>query len=262
MDLQESKTVLNKYGWRKDSLDKRDLLFKVSAPITGLPTNIDLRSLMPPVYDQSDLGSCTANAITAAISFLDNKDKKPLIEFSRLFLYYNERVIEHTVNSDSGAEIRDGIKTLLSQGVCPETEWPYVISKFTQKPPQKCYTDARPHRIAGSLYYEKLSTINQIRLQLSRGYPVVIGISVYSSFESDEVATTGIVPMPDEQTEELLGGHCVLICGYNDTTQRFIVRNSWGTNWGMQGYFTIPYTYISDTSLASDFWTVTKTKSE
>src|SRR6266700_4638277 len=129
------------YGWIPDLPDQRD--YQYAAPIAAigtLPTNIDLTSACPPVYDQEQLGSCTANAIAGAIQFDQMKQKlAQIFTPSRLFIYYNERVIEHTVDSYSGAQIRDGIKSVGTLGDCPETEWPYVIAKFKTKPPAKCY---------------------------------------------------------------------------------------------------------------------------
>src|SRR5438445_13260812 len=130
-------------GWVPDLPDQRDLVYSAPAPfIMALPTAVDLRPQCPPVYDQGQLGSCTGNAIAGAIEFERLKQKLTDFVPSRLFIYYNERVIEGTVRSDSGAQIRDGIKSVASQGVCPETEWPYDITKFEQKPPSKAYADA------------------------------------------------------------------------------------------------------------------------
>lgn len=242
------------YGWIPDRPDHRDHLY--SAPIehlTALPSSVDLRAQCPPVYDQGNLGSCSANAVAAAIEFDQIRQKLTSFVPSRLFIYYNERAMEGTVSSDSGAQIRDGIKSVATQGVCPETEWPYIISQFTVKPFQQCYTDALKDR---ALSYQRVArNLNQMKACLASGLPFVIGISVYESFESEQVAQTGIVPMP-QSDEQLLGGHAVLCCGYDDTQQRFLVRNSWSDQWGMQGYFTLPYAYLLDGGLSSDFWAI------
>ena len=97
--------------------------------------------------------------------------------------------------------------------------------------------------------------LNQIKGCLAHGYPFVFGFPVYESFESQEVAKTGVVPMPGS-SEQMLGGHAVLAVGYDDATQRFLVRNSWGDGWGMGGYFTMPYAYLMDRGLSSDFWAI------
>jgi C1A family cysteine protease len=199
------------------------------------------------------LGSCTANAIGAAIEF--DRLKQKLSDFvpSRLFIYYNERVIEGTVSSDSGAQIRDGIKTVASLGVCPEPDWPYDITKFTQKPPAKAYADAVADRAVS--YQSLVQDVNQMKGCLASGYPFVFGFTVYESFESAAVASSGNAPMP-APSERAIGGHAVVAVGYEDANQWFVVRNSWGTNWGLSGYFTMPYAYLIQTGLASDFWTI------
>jgi C1A family cysteine protease len=173
---------------------------------------------------------------------------------SRLFLYYNERVMQGTVNSDSGAYIRDGIKSLNKSGICPEKEWPYIISKFADKPPKKCYDDALKATIKS---YQRLTNTNLTQLQscLSQGFPFVFGFTVYESFESQQVARTGIMPMPKPQ-EKVLGGHAVMAVGYDDSKQAVLVRNSWGTDWGIRGYFYMPYGYITNANLCDDFWTI------
>jgi C1A family cysteine protease len=245
-----------RYGFIPDLPDQRDFLFSSLNKKVALPTSIDLRATCSPVEDQGDLGSCTANALAGALEFLEDKDKIVMTRMSRLFIYYNERAIENTVNSDSGAAIRDGIKTLINQGCCPETEWPYNISQFTVKPPTKCYTDGLKHTVQA---YYRIQTLTDMKTCLSLAFPFVFGFTVYESFESATVAATGIVPMP-ARGEAVLGGHAVLAVGYSDAQQRFIVRNSWGPGWGMKGYFTIPYAYLTNSSLASDMWYISRAK--
>jgi len=245
-----------KYGWVPDIPDFRDTMYGAVHPIPAtLPAHVDLRPNCSPVEDQGQLGSCTANALVGALEFLEVKDKvKRFVNLSRLFLYYNERVIEGSVGSDSGAMLRDGIKTLAKQGVCSETNWPYNIANFTKKPPQGCFQEALTYQI---LTYARLNTVDEMRATLADGFPFVFGFSVYESFESQQVAKTGVVNLP-EAGEKQLGGHAVLAVGYDDANKRFTVRNSWGTGWGMKGYFTIPYAYLQNRSLADDFWTVRK----
>lgn len=241
------------YGWVPDLPDHRDIMYSAVRMIPAtLPSAVDLRSMCSPVEDQGQLGSCTGNALAGALEFLEIKDKAPFVDVSRLFIYYNERVLENTVESDSGAMIRDGIKTLAKEGVCSEKCWPYDISKFTVKPPESCYTEAATHQITS---YQRIQTVDEMRACLAEGYPFIFGFSVYESFESPEVAQTGIAPMP-KPDENLLGGHAVVAVGYDDSQKRFIVRNSWGEHWGMKGYFTIPYDYLGNDNLADDFWTI------
>jgi C1A family cysteine protease len=241
------------YGWVPDVPDQRDYLLSAVLRVPAkLPAKVDLRPLCPKVEDQGSLGSCTANALAGAIEFLEMKDKVPFQDFSRLFIYYNERALEHTINSDSGAMIRDGIKTMAKQGVCSEKSWPYVVSKFKAKPGPACYKEALDHQI---ISYYRVLTLDQMRTCLAEGFPFVFGFTVYESFESQAVAKTGTVNMPKPK-EQVLGGHAVLGVGYDDAKQRFIVRNSWGDTWGQKGYFTMPYKYLSDRNLSDDFWTI------
>lgn len=244
-------------GWVPDMPDFRDYKFseRISA-LEVLPEASDLRlsGKLSPVEDQGQLGSCVGNALAGAMEYLENKDGVPFYDLSRLFIYYNARALEGTTRYDAGCAIRDGIKSLAAQGVCPESKWPYIISKFARKPTKTCYTAAAKNTI---IEYMRLSTLTDMKSCLAAGYPFVFGFSVYESFESDEVANTGVVPMPD-RSEKLLGGHAVLAVGYNDEEQRIAVRNSWSADWGQAGYFTMPYAYVSNTDLADDLWTIRK----
>src|SRR5437764_2250905 len=229
---------IRRYGWIPDVPDQRDHLY--SAPpqyLKALPSSTNLRRKCPPVYNQGALGSCTANAIAGAVEF--DRMKQKLSDFvpSRLFIYYNERVIEGTVPIDSGAMIRDGIKSVASDGVCPEPEWPYDVAKFTRKPPASCYKDARLDR---AVSYQRLTPdLNQMKGCLASGYPFVFGFTVYESFETVEVARTGHAPMPNTR-ERVLGGHAVCAIGCDGPQGWFVCRNCWGTYWGMRGHVTIP----------------------
>jgi C1A family cysteine protease len=243
------------YGWVPDLPDQRDLVFRAPlAAIGPLPRQVDLRAACPPVYDQGQLGSCTANAIAAAVEF--DQMKQGLADVfppSRLFVYYNERVMEGTVDEDAGAMIRDGIKSVSKQGAPHEALWPYTIGKFRTKPSPPAFKDARKHP---AVLYQRVSPdLPQLRGCLASGYPFVFGFSVYESFESPAVAKSGRVPMPKPK-EKLLGGHAVLAVGYDHAKARFIVRNSWGPGWAQAGYFTMPYDYLLDGNLSDDFWTI------
>ena len=197
--------------------------------------------------------NCTANAIAGAIEFDQIKQGQTPFVPSRLFIYYNEREIEGTVDSDSGAMLRDGVKSVATQGVCDETEWPYDISQFAVQPPPQCYQDALACK--ATLYRRIVQNLSQMKGCLASGYPFVFGFVVYESFESDEVAQTGIVPMP-QYGEQILGGHAICAVGYDNTQQTFTFRNSWSASWGDQGYGYMPYTYLTNPQLASDFWTI------
>ncbi len=248
-------TKIKQYGWIPDLPDRRDFLYSVPPEILPkLPPSVDLRSGCPPVYNQGQLGSCTANAIAGAVEFDLIKEKQQRIFIpSRLFLYYNERTIEGTVTTDSGGQLRDGIKSVASQGDCPENLWPYNIAEFAVKPPKECYSQALKYK---AVQYQRLiQSPDQFKGCLASGYPFVLGFTVYESFESQQVANSGHAPMPSPN-EKVLGGHAVVAVGYDDSQQLFALRNSWGDQWGMQGYFTLPYEYLLDQNLARDFWTI------
>jgi hypothetical protein len=199
-------------------------------------------------------GNCTANATAALAQTLMIKEKKPSFMPSRNFIYYNERVMEGTVTQDSGAQLADGMAVLANSGVPHESLWPYTGNRWLWKPTASVSADALKHRVAQE--QNLVQDLNHFKACLAAGYPFVGGFTVYESFESEQVAQTGVVNMP-AKSEQTVGGHAILIVGYDDATNRFIVRNSWGNSWGMKGYFTIPYDYYTDADLATDFWTAT-----
>jgi C1A family cysteine protease len=258
----------SRYGWIPDLPDIRDHLYAAPPETVGaLPASVDLRDQCPKkVYDQGRIGSCTANAIAAAFEF--DLLAQGLLDFmpSRLFIYYNERDMEGTVSTDSGAMIRDGIKSVATLGVCTEDAWPYddtptpaedapwpAGARAGLRPTEQCYADALGNT---AVAYQRVDrSLEQFKGCLASGYPFVLGFTVYESFESREVASSGVVPMP-ATGERALGGHAVLAVGYDDAQQRFLIRNSWGTGWGMDGYFTMPYDYLTEPGLSSDFWTI------
>jgi len=247
-----------KYHWKREPVDARDHIYdpaKLGTVPPTLPPSVDLRTYDSPIQDQGQLGSCTGNAIAGIIDLLDKKASKNLT-VSRLFIYYQERLIEGTVNYDSGAYIRDGIKAVNQYGAPLESVWPYIISRFSTRPSTAAYTDAAKRK-AGA--YQKITTqTTGIKTALNQGYPVVIGFDVYASFEGHANTTTGMMPYP-QAGEQLLGGHAVAVVGYDDNLNggRLICRNSWGVSWGDHGYFYMPYAVTNNASMSSDFWIIT-----
>lgn len=246
-----------KFGWIPDVPDFRDFTFSAPSRILSkLPNSVNLRNNKLPVFDQGSLGSCTAQSVSMAHMFNQYRQTKNFMIPSRLFIYYNERVMINTVNYDSGAYIRDGIKTLVKDGACEEIMWKYDISKFTIKPDSNCYKNALNHQAIQ--YFRVPQTVEQMTGCIASGYPFVFGFSVYDGFISNETANSGILNVP-KQNERLLGGHAVLCCGFNMKQKRFLVQNSWGKNWGlpkMKGFFTIPFEYLENTDLSADMWTI------
>lgn len=245
-------------GWKPDRPDERDHIFSLPESAgegaVALPSKVDLRQYCSPIDDQQDIGSCTAHAIVGAMEYLELKAGKKLVNLSRLFVYYNERVIENTVNEDAGAELRDGIKSVATLGACAESYCKYVTSRFTRKPSATAYKAGLRHLATA---YQRIVSFDDMKACLAGGNPFVFGFTVYSSFMSDAVAATGKMPMPSHYEQEE-GGHAVLAVGYDDDMQCMIVRNSWGTGWGDNGYFYMPYAYIKNPNLCSDMWVISK----
>lgn len=246
--------MLRKYGWRPDIPDHRD--FRLAAAWVDdahLPTSVDMSGNFCPVWDQGELGSCTGHGIGAAVWYMNHK-AHPQWDFapSRLFIYYNERSIEGTIDQDAGALIRDGIKSVAKYGVCREDLWTYDTNKFKDKPTAAAFSNALKHT---ALHYQRVPQVkNGIKTVLASGYPMVFGFSVYDYFESQEMASTGVLHMPTK-TEKLLGGHAVCAVGYD--ANYILVRNSWGASWGLNGYFKMPWSYILNGDLADDLWIIT-----
>jgi len=242
------------FGTHPDIPDHRDHKFRVAARFkTALPPAVDLRAFFPPVYDQGKLNSCSANAIAAAIWFDEIKEEAPEpLSPSRLFIYYNERVQEDIAARNVPVSLRDGYKSVAKNGVCHERQWPYREERFAATPPARCYRAARSHRVIRYLRLRR--ELLHFEACLAEGYPFTMGISVYESFKKRAVARSGIVPMPHRR-EKHLGGHALLVVGYDRRRRRFLVRNSWGARWGLGGYCLMPYPYLLNPNLAWDFWT-------
>lgn len=246
-----------KFGWKKDQLDPRDKPF-IRPKLFNFQT-IKLKDsfALAPLVDQKDEGSCTGNGIATAIGFdLLNKHSQgggAWFQPSRNFIYWNERDIEGTVQWDSGAEIRDGIKSVASLGVCSEKTWPYNTKQFRKKPSAKAYAEALNFQ---AIEYRRIDNTDKAAIvqALYEGFPVVFGFLVFESFYNAE--KTGVIPMPNPSKEKILGGHCMVVDGFDFSSDRGEGPNSWGETWGNKGRFTIPMAYLTDPTLASDFWII------
>jgi len=235
---------------KKPSVSKLDLTV-----VYGLPKELSL-------IDQGTLGSCTGNAAAFALAVDEIKQKNKMIFLpSRLFIYYNARKIGGTIHMDSGATVHNVVKAINKYGAPTERNWIYDPVKFAVKPPKDVYAQALKFKPCkyGALDFSADKTsadrISHIKKTLICGYPIIFGFTVYESFESDEVKKTGIMPVP-KKTEKIVGGHCVVCCGFDDDRKAVLVKNSWGPKWGINGYFYMPYEIISDLEMVDDFWVI------
>lgn len=250
----KTKQMQRIYPWKRAPKRFTDLKFGMTAPDgVQIPESVDLEPIMPPCWDQCQSGSCTGHGVSGALVSSMHYAGKPFVMPSRLFIYFNERVIEGDTSTDAGAFIHDGLSALHKFGYCQETDWPFDLSQLTVQPSPLAYAAAKDNEIS---HYANMdgAPIESFKLTLAHGRGIVFGFDVYTAFESDEVAQTGILhkPTPDEK---LLGGHCVMLAGYDDSKNAFKVRNSWGTGWGLNGYYYMDYDYVFS-SMASDFWVI------
>jgi C1A family cysteine protease len=253
------------FGWQPSLPDIRDLLHAFQPRrhlLAALPPSVDLDSPSPgppfdPVSSQGSLGSCGPSSaqgdILHALQTVQGVDSPPAP--SRLFIYYNTRVLMGTTNQDSGVNNRNMLQALARWGWCDESLWPYDPQQYTRKPPPPCFEQAAKRLI---IEYQAVAQDLQImKACLAGGDPIIFGFTVYSSMQTPAVESTGNIPLPTGR-DQVMGGHDVVLCGYDDSTQRFKLRNSWGPGWGKEGYGTIPYAYATHPRLSGDFWTVKK----
>jgi C1A family cysteine protease len=263
---RKSKHLLNR---KKDKRDSRDKLYHAhfrAQPQQPLPSKVDLMSNVPVILNQLDIGSCTAHGLAGNLHFLQVQELKAkqlnqpqeygthFTPVSRMMIYAGERMIEGTLSSDDGAQIRDGVKYLANFGVCAESIWPYNKSLLHRQPSKAAIAAAATHKISS---YYRLTSLDDMKHCLAAGFPFVFGSYLVESFESEQVAKTGIVPDPQPGDQEI-GGHCMYVIGYDDEKQAFHVVNSWGKEWGDNGTCWMSYHYLSNPNLTDDIWTIRK----
>jgi len=247
--------MTNPYAWlgyRRDARDDRDYRFR--APRVQLPAKVDLRDDMPAVLNQGTLGSCVLNATTVALRYCLQRAGRRAPKLSRLQGYYDVRKAQDTLREDSGCEIRIAIKCASKIGIGRETLWPYKIGSFKQRPPGDVYADAVNFN---AMQYRRVAVrAHDVKAAVAAGFPVIIGVTLYQSFDSKSVESTGMVPMPNMDMEPAIGGHAMLVVGYGQRKGRFTVRNSWSRSWGDNGDCYIPEDYIGSPEFGGDYWIV------
>lgn len=224
-----------KFTLRPSKFDNRDFIYK-SKP----KEKVDLREWDSPVENQSFLGSCVGNAIANAYeSMLKRLYPEKFEELSRLFIYYNARYIEGTTTIDIGSYIRSGLQGVKTYGVCKESIWPYDVTKFDDAPSPEAYLDAGHRKISN---YYRLLTCDDAVQSLEDEVPVVVGMNIYDNFLMLDKENPNLKMPSMENTP--LGGHAVCLVGYDLTTDMFLAKNSFGTEWGLNGYFWMPFDYV------------------
>jgi C1A family cysteine protease len=237
-------------GWIRDKPDPRDILYKATRK-RGAGMDLDLRKtgFLPPIYQQYDTNACTSMVIGAAIEYMNMKEKKPVFKPSKLFMYWNGRVLGECTDKDDGAELRDVMKSLSKWGVAPDADFPFLLDNLMKRPPEKAYADAQREII--TKYRRIASTVKDVTAVLSQGQPIIFGAETFKNFNNEETYKTGYFKMPQGKHT---GGHCMLIVGIQPGY--VIVRNSWGLEWGDHGYGYFPIDYMENDNLTGDFWTI------
>lgn len=244
-------------NFRKQPKDPRDIKFKtiLHEPIdeSTLPLKVDLTKDYK-ILDQGSLGSCVANSVAGCIRYARIRDSRTIFDPSRLYIYYYSRQIEGTIDEDAGCYIRTAYKCVDQFRTCGENNWPYVVDRFREEPPDHCKQAALTHKRFA--YVRVNHKEAYLRKCLAEGYPVSVGFDLTESFMSLDTARTGYVKTPDWTKEESVGGHCMTLVGYDHDKKHFIVANSWSESWGDKGFCYIPYDYVLDKEHVSDLWTV------
>lgn len=255
--LAVSSTTLaqeRRFGWLGDSGQKRVMMMAPSAwPIEQPAAKSDLTRGMPKVFDQGNLGSCVGQGTASAWSYAHNLSTRDQFAVSRLMIYYEARKAIGTTNWDSGCQIVDAMNWLQRWGSCKESLWPYEISRYKQKAPNAAYSEAKQHKVLSARKVDNTDE-RSIRLALTNGYPVIVGSLVYSGI--NKITSRNYVLEMPRNGERPVGGHCYIITGHDDAKRLFRGRNSWGSRWGNNGDFLLPYAYIHSGRITEDCWVI------
>ena len=259
--MNASRSGRERYGWLADDRDPRDFVYDPPFDVTrNLPPAMDLRPAAPHVVEQVQGRSSSATAVASAVEFEQIRAGSYAPPLSRLFIYYNARAVAGERNEDCGARVRDCLKSVAWWGAPPEEDWPYRLSAMFDRPPERTYEIAARTVPPGSLRYAQVERrLTHLKACLAEGRPFIVGLVVHEGFESEWVARSGMLDLP-EGLESEIGRFATLAVGYRDDKEGFIVRNSLGAAWGMQGHFLLPFKYVLDSALSGDMWCVTVVK--
>lgn len=261
-----------KFGWKPNLPSQSDLKYAAhremqAAPFV-LPPLVDLRPQMSPIEDQGQLGSCVAHATVGTLEYLELQELKDgkggkevfpgkqFVPISRLFVYYNARAIDHNQYHDEGTTLRNAMSAIQKWGICQESYWPYYPQNVNVTPTFTAYREGSRHIILNHYSLDNTQIV-QLKYCLAMGYPFIFGMTIYESFMSEQSKLTGIIPIPSA-SEQMLGGHALCCVGYDDAKKSFLIRNSWGTGWGLDGYCYMPFNMLTSLNYSSDFWTLRK----
>lgn len=257
-----------RYWLERDTPDPRDhnFAFRLTTEHDKrkLPARVDLRDKCLPAFNQGNAGTCTAHAIAGAYAYLHRVRKARHFRPSPRFVFYNEMAMTGQLGQKCVVRLRDALKAVAEMGVCPESHCRYKDSDrlLHTKPQKHAFEAARKRRVVSyhRILIEEHSHkdfLRHLKHCLADGYPFVFGFLTYESFDKRRGKwKDGIMPIPQRKKEKLQGGHAVMGVGYDDSKNAFVIRNSWGPEWGKDGYFLMPYELISNPIMAFDFWTI------
>lgn len=245
---------------------------QANKPPKSLPASVDLRPWCSPIENQKSIGSCTAHAAVGIVEYFQNRSFGKHLEGSRLFVYKATRNLMG-VSGDTGAWLRTAIGALAICGVPPEKYWPYTDKdpEFDNEPPSFVYAIADNYEALKYFCHDPLgknvppaTVLERVRVHLAAGIPSMFGFFGFPSFDSSDRKGDIPYPCPGEQAE---WGHAIMAVGYDDakkitnltcnkqTQGALLIRNSWGKEWGDNGYGWLPYEYVLN-RLAGDFWSL------
>jgi hypothetical protein len=228
--------------------------YRANPQVEAPPRKVDLRAMCSPIEDQGALGSCTANATVGALEYRQRVLKQPQINLSRIFVYFNARRMSGRVNVDSGAQIAESMAAVMAYGAPAEQHWPYNPARFADLPPPQIYDEAQRNQPGE---YARVDRGEGVVGALARGFPVVFGIQLPMRCYQ-EAGATGVIPAPTERERHAPpeGGHSMLIVGYDLDQGTYLLRNSWGTGWGDQGYARVPISVMDEYARPDAYWIV------